>query len=284
MGQAANEVSDPQDVDRMTTDPDVERLTEDIEQTRDQMTDTVEEIGDRLDPRNIVAGAKETIREATVGKVEEMATTASEIASDATDTVRDAGTGLIDTITRNPLPAAMVGIGLGWLVMSSRNQGQARQVDWNARRMYATRYDSPRYGSAEHDASRPDPMRQARERADAVASDVGDAVDRVATRAGELAEDVPYQVRSTAVRLGDTAADVFEGSPLAVGAIALAVGAAVGLALPPTSMERRTLAEPARQAMRKVETAATDALGQVEDQARDIEQQAHEEDRQARPH
>lgn len=262
MGQATSEVIDPQDADSSTPEPEVERLVEDIEETRDQMTGTVEEIGDRLDPKHIVADAKDTIREATVGKVEAMASTASDMASEATETVRDAGTGILDTITRNPLPAAMVGIGLGWLAMTGRNQA-------NGTKARST-------GS--------DPMLQARMKADSVATDVGDAVDRATTRAGELADEVPYQIRSTATRLGETATDVFRGSPLAVGAIAVAVGAAVGLALPASPVERSALAEPARKAMRKVEEVATDALGQVEDQARDAEEQAREEDRQVRPH
>lgn len=264
MGQGTSEVMDERDADRAPNEPEVERLVEDIEETRDQMTDTVEEIGDRLDPRHIVADAKETIREATVGKVETMATTASEMATEATESVRDAGAGLLDTITRNPLPAAMVGVGLGWLAMSGRSRQNGDRVQVNARRT--------------------DPMRQARVRADEMATEVGDAMDRAAVRAGELVDEVPERVRTTAGRIGETASDVFRGSPLAVGAIAVAVGAAVGLALPATPVERRTLGQPARQAIRKVEEVATEALGQVEDQARDAEQQARQEDRQARPH
>ena len=97
MGEAAGEVTGWEDdrptgadrtTDDITTDPEVEQLVEEIEVTRVEMTGTVEEIGERLDPRNIVAGAKETVREATVGKVESMV-------NDAGQTAQQAGTGLI---------------------------------------------------------------------------------------------------------------------------------------------------------------------------------------------
>jgi hypothetical protein len=130
MGEAAGEVTGWEarpDGDDLATDagatgdPEVDQLVEEIEVTRVEMTGTVEEIGDRLDPRNIVADAKETVREATVGKVEQMANTAGEMVSNAGQTAQEAGTGLVDTIRRNPVPAAMVGIGLGWLAMSARS-------------------------------------------------------------------------------------------------------------------------------------------------------------------
>ena len=76
MGEAAGEVTGwedrPKGDDLEAEDPEVEQLVGEIEVTRIEMTGTVEEIGDRLDPRNIVAGAKETVRDATVGKVEQL--------------------------------------------------------------------------------------------------------------------------------------------------------------------------------------------------------------------
>ena len=138
MGEGAGQVTD-MDMDARarsalgdaelteTDDPEVEALVGDIVETREEMTVTVEEIGDRLDPRNIVAGAKDTVREATIGKVEDMANTAGAMVSDAGDTVREAGSGIVDTITKNPIPAAMVGLGLGWLALSSRSSGKSHE-------------------------------------------------------------------------------------------------------------------------------------------------------------
>jgi hypothetical protein len=261
MGEGAGQVSYQQGADGQAQDPKVEGLVEDIEETRNEMTGTVEEIGDRLDPRNIVADAKETVRSATVGKVEDMANTAGAIADDATQTARDIGGGLIDTITRNPIPAAMVGLGLGWLAMSGRSSSDRSQH---------------RNGNQSRGQGQ-DALAKAQRQVGAVADDV-------AGKVGQLADEVPYQVRTATDDLALNASRMYDSNPLAIGAIAVAVGAAVGLAMPPTEVERRALAQPARQALGKAEEVATDALEQVEQQARDVEQQAREEDLQARPH
>jgi hypothetical protein len=246
MGQGAGEVNDPE----------VERLVEDIDETRDEMTVTVEEIGDRLDPRNIVEGAKDTVKAATVGKVEDMANTAEEMATEATETVREVGDSLVETIKRNPIPAAMVGVGLGWLLMSGRS---SRDGDGDA-------------------------VRHAQARVGSMASDAQHKVDEAMGQVGRVTDDVTYQARTMADDLTSTASDMYRSNPLAIGAIAVAVGTAVGLALPATSFERRTLGEPAREAMSRAGEVASDTLEQVEDQARQMEDQAREEDRLARPH
>ena len=309
MGEGASEVTERDDVlasDDQTTDPEVERLVEDIEETREEMTITVEEIGDRLDPRNIVEGAKETVKAATVGKVEDMANTAGSIASDATETVREAGSGIMQTITSNPIPAAMAAIGLGWLAMNRR---QSNRGSWT-RYPYGSGYgssadrwsdqargsgyrdsDYEQFGSSAQSAGMTgqgggpgELIGQAQERAGEVADRVGRKVDETAQHVGQMAEQVPYQVRTMTQDLGDQASRMFQGNPLAVGAIAVAVGTAVGLAMPVSEAERRMIAEPAQKALSKAEDVASEKLEQVEQQARDVEQQAREEDRQARPH
>jgi hypothetical protein len=71
------------------------------------MSSTINAIQDRLSPQNLVAQAKDTVRDATVGRAEQ-------VMSDMRDTARSAGNTLFDTIRDNPLPAALVGVGLGW--------------------------------------------------------------------------------------------------------------------------------------------------------------------------
>src|SRR5215212_9151196 len=80
-------------------------LRADIEQTRTEMSATIDAIQEKLNPQNIVDQARETVREATVGKVEQMV-------SNATDTARETGNSVLDLIQQNPVPAAMVGLGL----------------------------------------------------------------------------------------------------------------------------------------------------------------------------
>jgi Protein of unknown function (DUF3618) len=267
-------------------DPEVDELVDDIVETREEMTVTVEEIGDRLDPRNIVAGAKETVREATLGKVEDMANTAGAMVSDAGDTVREAGSGIVDTITRNPIPAAMVGVGLGWLALSRRPSSQYGRDGWRPA------YDHRSYGAGTYDTSSYDTgsyddrsaVGKVQERAGEMADKVGRTVDDVTGQVGRTAEQLPYQVRSTADHIGAEAGRLFQSSPLVFGAIAAAVGTAIGLAMPATQMERRAIAQPARQVLERAEEAATEAIEGVEQTAREAEQQAREQDGKTRAH
>jgi ElaB/YqjD/DUF883 family membrane-anchored ribosome-binding protein len=286
-------------------DPEVEQLVEDIDVTREEMSSTVEQIGDRLDPRNIVADAKETVREATVGKVENMANTAGEMVSNAGQTAQQAGGGLVETIRRNPVPAAMVGIGLGWLAMSARSSsdrwsdertvrsGSAgyRGGAWDTSTMGGDQWTSrPSGGQGIGDRigqvgdSAGQAVSGVQDRAGEAVSQVQDRAGQVADQVGQTAGQVQYQAQGFARQVGDNAGRMFQDNPLAMGAIAVAVGTAVGMALPSTPIERKVIGGPAGEALGKAEEAASQALGQVEQTARDAEQQARQQEMESRPH
>jgi ElaB/YqjD/DUF883 family membrane-anchored ribosome-binding protein len=100
-------------------------IRQDIEGTRANMSSTIDEIQDRLTPQRIAEQAKGAVRDATVGRVQDMA-------SNFGDTARDTGSTLMDTIRQNPLPAALIGIGAGWLFMSARRKAADRN-NWRTR-------------------------------------------------------------------------------------------------------------------------------------------------------
>ena len=352
MGEAAGEVTGWEDDrprgeglpvgdpnDPVSNDPEVEQLVGEIEVTRVEMTTTVEEIGERLDPKNIVAGAKETVREATVGKVETMV-------NDAGQSVQQAGNGLLETIKRNPVPAAMAGIGLGWLVMAARGQSQqSRQWGgtWQAHPgstgysssptyglsgqagyggQYGTQYggqSSGQYGSqsgswetgsmgqgngqgiGEKVGDKVGQVGQAaggavssvQQTAGDVASNVGQTASQVASTVGQTAGDVVGNVQQTAGQVAETvgqtasqgaqqvqtvardvgynASRALQDNPLAFGAIAVAVGTAVGMALPATRKEQEVLGPARDQLIDRAEQTATQALSSAEQQAREQE-------------
>jgi len=112
-------------------------LRADIEQTRSELSTTIDAIQEKLNPQNIVDQAKETVREATVGKVEHMV-------SNATDTARETGSSVLDLIQQNPVPAAIAGLGLGWLLTrgGGSSSQQSRGFNGDERGVY-----SPYYGN-----------------------------------------------------------------------------------------------------------------------------------------
>jgi ElaB/YqjD/DUF883 family membrane-anchored ribosome-binding protein len=257
------------------SEPEVEQLVDEIAYTRDEMTGTVEEIGDRLDPRNIVAEAKGTVRDATIGKVEEMANTAGDMVNNVGQTAQEAGTGIVDTIRRNPLPAALIGIGVTWLAMSNRSSGY-RSSEWTSGGRWNTggstwdttgsrRFAGDYQGSGE---GLTDKFGGA---VGQVQGKAGEAVGQVQGKAGEVASTVQQsaaQLPYVAKQVQDNAGRVVQENPLAVGAIALAVGAAVGMALPTTRPEHEFMGQARDSLIGRAESAASDAMNQAEASAR----------------
>ena len=92
-------------------DPSVIRA--DIGETRRRMSYALDEIGERMNPQHLKEQVKHGVRDATIGRAEDMARHTADRAREARHTI-------MDTIRENPLPAAITGLGLGWLVWNGR--------------------------------------------------------------------------------------------------------------------------------------------------------------------
>jgi ElaB/YqjD/DUF883 family membrane-anchored ribosome-binding protein len=123
-------------------------IRERIEATRARMGDTIEEIGDRVNPDRLQRELKERARD----QVDELKQTAKQKARETMKGVEhgvaDTGRGLWDTIKENPIPAGMVGIGLAWLVANGKRDDHHHHRDrgYPASRGYASSrgYDTSR--------------------------------------------------------------------------------------------------------------------------------------------
>src|SRR5688572_1026054 len=71
-------------------DPNAEQIRAEIEDTRAEMSQTINEIQERLSPENLMQQAKETVREATIGKAEKVMNKVGETIADATEPAREA--------------------------------------------------------------------------------------------------------------------------------------------------------------------------------------------------
>jgi hypothetical protein len=219
------------------------------------MGDTLQELGDRLEPGHLVQQAKENVREATIGRVEETA-------KGMTDMV-------METIKKNPIPAAMAGAGLALLWMnrsngSSNGNGRYRYSEYDRYGPYRSgmraedRWDDERSGPGLTD--------RAGDVVTSVGQTVGDTVGQVGQTVGST---VGQGVEQTTWRLER----FMDSSPLAVGAIALGAGALVGAVLPETP-EQRALAEPARAVGETVRQAVSDATDRIEESLDKAEQRS----------
>src|ERR1041384_1722218 len=111
-----------------TADQDPDQIRAEIEDTRAEMSQTINEIQERLSPEHLMGQVKETVREATIGKVERimnkvgdtiggMAEPAREVMDRAGSTIKDAGTSVANGVSRTPIPIALIGLGVGMLLI-----------------------------------------------------------------------------------------------------------------------------------------------------------------------
>jgi ElaB/YqjD/DUF883 family membrane-anchored ribosome-binding protein len=286
MGERASDIAplDPiGDGELEADEQDVAATRAQIEQTRSELTETIDAIKEKLNPDRLVQQAKETVREATVGRAQEAMSqamdTARETVGGAVDTAREAGSTVMDTIRQNPVPYAMVGIGLGWLWMESRRRphnGDRGQEYPNVLPFDdRLRYDLPRHparpavgpsavGETLHEAQQRvgEVAGHAQERAREIAVQVRERAGEVVEQVKERAGTVVSQVRSQVVETGSEATDWFgrmlRENPVAVGVVALGLGAALGLLVPETPQENRLMGESRDRLVDKTRQSAGD--------------------------
>jgi len=114
----------------------------------------------KKDLRDAYSGATKSLRDATLGKVESLATDLGDKMNETRDT-------LVETMRSNPLPTAIMGVGLGWLLMNRSKSASSR-----------TWPQGPRYRS-------PDAYR---DRPDGIVDQLGTAVGQAGAAVGQAAQ------------------------------------------------------------------------------------------------
>lgn len=214
-----------------------------IEQTRSEMTDTIDAIKDKLSPQHLMQQAKETMREATVGKAQEMASNvvdsakqaastavegAERVMSSASNSAREAGSTVMGTIQRNPLPSALIGLGLSWLWMNASRENaerrsRVRRYEYTAYPEYgaSTDYEEQRvYGTSAPDGEKSGVVDKAREA-------VGGAIDTAKEAVGgavHTTRDAMGNVVEAARDTGSSTIEVIQRNPLPAALLATSVG------------------------------------------------------------
>ena len=266
-----------------TGDESTAEIRGDIEDTRARMGSTIDAIQEKLSPQRLMEQAKETARDATIGKAQEMA-------SNVADTAKETGSTLMDTIRENPVPVALTAIGLGWLLWGARRKAADRRDErdyWNARNGRYGQYD--RYGRySGYDDRYRNGMYQPRQddgRMSQMADKVQDTAGRVGDQMQNAASKVSDQVQDAASTVADRAGDAadyaqwqaqrarswleqtWEDNPLLVAGAALAAGALIGLSVPETQMENQLMGDARDSLVEKAQGVAEDTVQKAQDTA-----------------
>jgi ElaB/YqjD/DUF883 family membrane-anchored ribosome-binding protein len=276
-------------------DQSADAIRADIERTRERLGGTVEALGAHLNPSLLKQRVKDSVREATIGRAKTMA-------RNARDKAEESGRGLIGTLRDNPIPAAMIAGGIGWLLFGKRRERDAENVaDWDYHNSVGASEDASTttpYREAptidyshqlpEHAASDRGVGSRAREASERVVSGArhaGESVVSGARSAGETvastARAAGEKVASGTSRVAHTIADraragghkveeTFEQNPMMLGVVAAAVGLAVGMSLPATEKESQLMGSKRDELIDK----ARDTISDTKEKVRHVAERA----------
>jgi hypothetical protein len=199
----------------------------------------------------------------------------SEISGKGSDFIRD----LADAARRNPISAALIGMGVVWLFTGGRTAGRVGDL------VRGAGFDRiPDAAGNALDAARSNLRSGAESIGDRVSSatetlrDGGAAgLDRVA-RAGSEAAGAAYDYAQHIPEAGgalfstarENLSELFRAQPLALGAIGLAIGAGIAAALPATDLEAEYLGEASDNLKEKAADFASEQAGRAAIVAEDV--------------
>ena len=342
MGQRADDLARR---DLVGTDEDDElaqsTLTarENIESTRAELSSTIDAIQDRLDPEVLSEQAKDTahdvtdyaireakeaareitdhaieqareavqevtgqaktaLRDATLGKVETMARTASDTAGGWRQSV-------VETIKANPMPAALVGLGVGWMLLN-RPSGSTASGDGYRTASgygYGTRssaaggrtgiygdqtdpYDTGGAGAglpgaasgAQETVGRV--ADQAHHTATHAAQNVQDTANQVMEQVQQTSGHVVDQVQEQASRAQSFLSRQLDENPLLVGAVAVAIGGVLAGTVRSTPQEDQMLGTARDNLMGSARELTQDTMQKVGRVVDEVQSTAKEEARE----
>ncbi|WP_420454269.1 DUF3618 domain-containing protein [Rubrivirga sp.] len=283
-------------IDTTQTSDDPQAIADDIRETRAELDETISAIGSKLDPSHLVDEAKEMFT-----------STARDAGASMLDQVKSSS--VLDTIKDNPIPAMAVGLSVAWF-LSKVGETESDRYRHERYRETGDPYYAPRarygrgydygdsyagrsapvrtYGSGDDESILDKAKDAASDAVDAVkdtASDLGDKASNVADRAtdalggatgaaGDHARGAGHQLQRFERRAESWLDRQMQQNPLAVGAVALAAGALVGLSVPETDAEDRLMGEQAQAARQRLSSAASTATERVTSAAQDVADQA----------
>jgi ElaB/YqjD/DUF883 family membrane-anchored ribosome-binding protein len=249
-----------------------------IDRTREEMTETIDAIQDRLSPRRMVSRAADNVREATVERVRHMANTVHE--RFANDSGANAQSGFLDRTRENPVATALAVGSLAWLVFGGRRRGGddfspaiygstrdgeafIRETRIRTRGDGQDRDAFDRHGDADPRGHAGTVLGRAQSAARSAGSQAEESIHEASTRVRAAAR----QGRRRAARLQDE-------NPLAAGAIAAGIGLAIGLAIPETERENELMGEARDSLMDKGRETVRGAAARIQGAAEGVQRAA----------
>lgn len=242
-----------------SSDRNPEAIRSEIGQTRRRMDDTMDALGDRLQPRHLLDEVLGFFRAEDGDGNSRM----HDVRRKITEGADHAMHAVADTVKKNPVPALLIGAGVAWMIYESRRD----KTHGRGRRDYDDgRYDPDAYldrpleypSTRGSDSSGGNGSKLAHlkeevgEKAAAVGeqvkeklADAGNAVQQTyetaKARAGEITGRVRERTAEAYTRTRERVVHTAEQHPLEVGLVGLAAGLITGLLLPTPDVVHRSV-------------------------------------------
>jgi len=207
-----------------------EQISAEIEATRADLGDTIDELQERLSPKQIVADAKTAMADAAKEKARDVAHQANTAVHSVASMTREAMDRATVRVRRNPLPLTIVAVNVGMALAMRR---------WNRHQRSRSRTDPYAYRNSAARAHTESTFKE---------------------RRGTTMATRHFQ-------------HVITDNPVAIGLVAIAAGAAVGLMLPATQVENEYLGD----ARDSLVDSAKDMAGEAAERVQHAVGQAAEE-------
>jgi ElaB/YqjD/DUF883 family membrane-anchored ribosome-binding protein len=266
---------------------DPSEIEAEIAHTREEISERLNAIGEKLSPEQLKQEARQALGEAKEAAMDKLRDAKDSAVHSVTETVqnvgeraRRAGEVSYGFARENAIPLGLIGLGIGWLVVSGRRRTDGDHHRWRdpegpPYRSYGTRYGEDFDVEAGETVRRR--IDETRERAAAISERARERMQEGAERARERTRELSQRTRELgqrarerAIRAENEALDFARENPLAVGAAALAVGVGVGLLLPSTRREDEFLG-PRRDRLVGDLRGSVEGVGRVaKDTARDV--------------
>jgi hypothetical protein len=284
MGEKRDEIIVEENISQSSFSPphagsEEERLRAEIEETRLQLSRTLDEIKAQLSMDRLRRQAKARVKEASIGR--------------SRRAIKNANSQIRSTFRDHPFMGSLTGLGALWLVVKGIKS--ARSGDGEFEGVYKEKYPletrQPETGMHEPSSFRTEEvMGKASEKAEELKGGLESARERV----GEAGERARHKVRSyrdrtkermeqtrekatfQKNRLQDSFKRTFEERPLLVTAVAVAAGAIIASLFPETEKERELMGESKESLTGKLKEKAQESF----ERAKTVVQEKTEEAKQ----
>lgn len=135
-------VSDPANYTDAADSDDIRR---DIDRTRCEMDRTIDQLSERLRPRNLFDDLIDSVRCSILGPSTTATGQQRMMSEQVTEAASRAGRTLLEAVRENPVPAALMGAGLAWLLFEDKAERayRRRRIESNVRGYTGDRFTDP---------------------------------------------------------------------------------------------------------------------------------------------